>query len=125
MWASEWVGLPHEKMGRGPAAYDCLGLFLALHRARFGRIIPDPGCTMEQATRERTAEALRPLWDRVEPREVAEGDALLFRVRGHILHVGYALDRRDMLHSEHGSLIERWDSTRWRGRLEGCYRYAD
>lgn len=122
MWTRDWIGLPHAPLGRGPA-YDCLGLFLALHKARFGRDLPDPRCTMLQAARERTADQMRPLFRAVA--EAQEGDALLFRVGGRLLHVGYALDGRDMLHMHHpedGSLIECWTGTRWRGRLEGIYR---
>lgn len=125
-WASEWVGIPHAKLGRGPDSFDCLGLFLALQKARFGRVLPDPRCTMLQAAREKTADQMRPLFRRVEKAE--EGDALLFRVKGQLLHVGYALDGRDMIHtgSDTGdSRIERWNGTIWLGRLEGIYRFAD
>lgn len=122
MWADKWVGLPHAPLGRGPA-YDCLGLFLALQRERFGRELPDPACTMLQAARDKTADQMRPLFQRVA--SAKEGDALLFRVRGQALHVGYALGGRDMLHMyypEDGSLIECWTGTGWLGRLEGIYR---
>jgi hypothetical protein len=56
-----------------------------------------------------------------------EGDGLLFRMAGGSMHVGYALDNRDMLHLEadaQRSCIETWRSSRWLGKLEGIYRYG-
>lgn len=121
MWTDTWIGRPYVKLGRGPE-FDCLGLFLALQRERFGRVIPDPRCTMLQAARENTADQYRPLFEQVD--YARDGDALLFRVQGRLLHVGFAVGARHMLHIENeaGSVLECWDSTRWRSRLEGIYR---
>lgn len=122
MFPSDWVGLPYARLGRGPG-FDCLGLFLALQRERHGRAIPDPLCTPLTAVRDGAIDTMRPLFRRVDrPRE---GDALLFHVRGAVLHVGYALDARDMLHvqTDPGSVIERWTAARWASRLEGVYRW--
>ncbi|ANT39921.1 tail assembly protein, putative [Rhodovulum sp. P5] len=121
----DWVGLPYAEGARGPEAYDCLGLFLALQRVRMGRLLPDPGCSIPGAVRHDVVDGLRPQWRRVEAAAVAEGDALLFRHRGRVLHVGYALDTRDMLHTDGqfgASTIERWSSSLWLPKLEGCYR---
>lgn len=122
MWTNAWIGRPYTKLGRGPEAFDCLGLFLTLHRERFGRELPDPRCTMLQAARERTADQFRPLFERVDTPQ--DGDALLFRVTGQLLHVGFAVGPQHMLHieNESGSCLERWQTTRWQGRLEGIYR---
>ena len=124
MWSDDWIGLPYAERGRGPDAYDCLGLFLALHRARFDRILPDPACTIEQAIREQTVETYRPHYARVE--RAREGDALLFRMTGRPLHMGYALNDQDMLHTlddaGHCSRIERFRGASWLGKLEGIYR---
>lgn len=123
MWVNDWIGLRYQELGRGPH-YDCLGLYLALFRHRFGLSLPDPSCTMIEAVRRQVADGLRPQFRRVGAAK--EGDALLFRIKGHLLHVGFALDRRDMLHIEHdttGSLLEIWDRQPWRGRLEGIYRF--
>lgn len=121
-WVNDWVGLSYAKQGRGPDAYDCLGLFLALQAARFGRVLPDPRCTMAEAVRQGVADGLKPLFQPVGCPQ--DGDALLFRVGGRLLHVGFAVGPRHMLHIENeaGSVLECWDSTRWRERLEGVYR---
>lgn len=119
MWTNDWIGLPYAKQGRGPDAYDCPGLFLALQADRFGRVLPDPRCTMAEAVRQRTVDSYRPLFERVERPQ--DGDALLFRVGDRLLHVGFAVGPRHMLHIENeaGSVLECWDSTRWRARLAG------
>ncbi|MEN9059995.1 hypothetical protein [Ponticoccus litoralis] len=79
MWTDDWIGLPYAERGRGPEAFDCLGLWLALQRARFGREIPDPDCTMQAALKRSVVDGLRPQFDRVDAAE--EGDALLFLSR--------------------------------------------
>lgn len=124
MWSDEWIGLPYRQLGRGPEEFDCLGLFLALQRARHGRDLFDPLCTMTAAARMRLADQVRPQWRRVA--RPVEGAALLFRVKGMELHVGYALGGRLMLHAsgEVGeSVIEDFRSSNWGTRLEGIYVY--
>lgn len=126
MWTDAWVGLPYAELGRGPEAYDCLGLYLAVYAARFGVTIPDPAITrLGSARQDRAWRTIDGLGARVD--QAQEGDALLFLMGGRSLHIGYALNRRDMLHLESDqamSCIETWRSTRWQGRLKGIYRYA-
>lgn len=38
---NRYVGLPYQAGGRGPGAFDCWGLLLAVQRAHFGRALPD------------------------------------------------------------------------------------
>lgn len=123
-WSDHWIGLPYEELGRGPEAFDCLGLFLALQRARFGRVIADPNCSVSEAVRRGVVDTYRRDVDRVS--RAQEGDALLFLSAGRPLHLGYALDDQDMLHIDRiaGSRIERWRGGRWLGKLEGIYRFA-
>ena len=117
-WTHPWIGLGYEKDGRGPK-YDCLGLFIALHLARFNRVIPDPETTKAHIARP----ILAPHFSQVE--DVQEGDALLF-LAGGFLHVGFALDEVDMLHVHKdaaGSVVESYTGTIWAKRLKGTYRY--
>ena len=126
MWTDVWIGLPYAELGRGPREFDCLGLFLALQGDRHGRTLFDPRCTMGLAARRDIVESQRSGW---RPVEIAsEGDALVFRVRGHLLHIGYAVNKRLMLHTsqETGeSVLEDFLSIAWGGRLEGIYRYVE
>ena len=126
-WAEGYVGCAYEPLGRGPRTFDCLGLFLALQRKRHGRRLPDPGVTMTEAVRENTAQSYREMFREIDRTDVEEGDALLFRHRGHALHVGYALNGRDMLHASmdsFGVAIDRWTASLWLSKLVGAYRYA-
>jgi len=119
-----WIGLPYAELGRGPEAYDCLGLFLAVQKALKGRVLPDPACTMAEAVRRRVVEGQTD-WRRIDRDEVSDGDALLFRMAGRPLHIAYALDGRDMLHTDSAlgaSAIDRWRSVAWASKLVGAYR---
>jgi len=123
-WLIPWLALPYQERGRGPA-YDCLGLFLALQRARKHLILPDPACTVAEAIRKRVVDSHRPTWRRVETPQ--EGDALLFRTGGRVTHVAYAVSAKDMLHTSSAlrqSTVDRIDGLVWKPRLEGAYRYT-
>ena len=124
MWTDDWIGIPYAERGRGPESYDCLGLFLALQRARCGRALFDPLCSMQAAALTRAAERAKPAWQAVA--QAREGSALLFKVRGLALHVGFALDQVRMLHVSQAtgeSVIEDFRSASWGERLEGIYDY--
>lgn len=103
---------------------DCLGLFIMANRQRLGVQIPDPLCSLPQAIREGQADRNRWLYDEVQ--SAIEGDAILMRARGHPVHVGYCIDQRFMLHTEDeaGSVVERWDCSKFGQRVLGVYRYA-
>lgn len=120
-WAEGWIGLPYAPLGRGPGAYDCLGLFLAVQRAEFGLELSyglvAQGPAELAAHRRYIAD-----WVRVE--QACPGDAVLMR-RGRGWHIGCALDDRRMLHAvDPGSVIEPFRSRKWGKRLEGIYRHA-
>lgn len=89
-----------------------------------GRALPDPACSIAQAVRRDIFEENRDGWTPVA--DVQEGDALFFRVRGHPVHLGYAVDARSMLHTETagiGSALEPFQSMRWKNRFLGAFRY--
>ena len=123
MWTDRWVGLPFRHGGRGPEAFDCLGLFLALMRERLGLVLPDPQVPLATDTH---APELAGLVDcgRIAAEPYREGDAALFRAADG-LHVGFILNDRDMLHMEYGqigSCIAPWRHGKWSGRLIEVYR---
>lgn len=124
MWTDDWIGIPYLKLGRSQEGYDCLGLFAALQKERHGRAIFDPLCTAPEAAQMRLAAQVRPFWRKVNAPK--EGCAVLFKVRGLALHVGYALDSRRMLHTGQDtgeSVIEDIGGSYWGERLEGIYEY--
>ncbi len=125
MWTDDWVGLPYRELGRGPESYDCLGLFVALQRARHGRTVFDPMCTVQTAMRKGFAAHEKPNWRRVNVGH--PGCAILFKVRGLELHIAYGLDDQRMLHTGQDtgeSLIETYRTAGWGDRMEGIYAYA-
>ena len=40
-WATHYIGRPWHAGARGPEAFDCWGLFLAIQRGHFGRDLPE------------------------------------------------------------------------------------
>lgn len=126
MWTDQFVGIPYRKGGRDMDGVDCLGLFLLLHRVRFGRMIHDPACGTAEAISQRVAEAERERYEQVTG-PVQEGDAILMRLSGHPIHVGYCVDETYMIHAfdEAGSQLERWNASKWANRVTGVYRHRD
>lgn len=122
-WANEFVGLPFAERGRGPEAFDCLGLLIEVQRRVFGRTIADPACTFAGGLRPENRAVLE--GQVVEVTDPKAGDALLFREAGRALHVGIVVDHRSMLHSYHAAAtIESWTGPIWAPKLAGMYRFV-
>ena len=120
-WADDFVGLPYENEGRGPEAFDCLGLLIAVNRDVFGKEIEDPGFSMAQALRPSNRKKLEHQFERAET--PTEGDALLFNLGRRALHVGVYINENLMLHSHFDlSTVERWSGPNWFCRFVGAYR---
>lgn len=126
-WAERWLGRPYLALGRGPVAYDCLGLFLAVQAAEFGRVL-DYGLVPLGPAETEAAAQRAPEWRRVACAQA--GDLVLMK-RGAGWHVGVALDNRMMLHAtEPASAIEPFRAGKWGKRLvgdgpQGVYRFDD
>ena len=52
-------------------------------------------------------------------------DIVVFKINGYLWHAGIVLGDRRMLHTQRGcnSVIEKYNSHRWRNRLHGFYRH--
>lgn len=127
-WATEYIGLPWVAGGRGPTQFDCWGLFLAIQRERFGRVLPeipldaDDLALLARAFRDHPE---RRRWERVAL--PAEGDAVLLRRSRHPVHVGVwlAADGGGVLHCVKGAgvVFQRLPELELHGwRIEGYYR---
>lgn len=125
-WTTPWLGKRYVREGRGPEAYDCLGFFMAVQRAEFGRAV-DYGLVAE-GPEEVVARQVH-FADGEDWQEISEarlGCALLFR-RGRGFHIGVALDDQRVLHcanEQQGSVIEPFRTRKWGGRLDGIYEWA-
>lgn len=117
-----FVGTPYRDGGRGPDAYDCLGLFLAVQRECFGRDLPDPAVLPWDTGHDDAHHLLRN--EAQEVTRIQAGDALLYRMTHDYLHVATAISARDMIHTSKGvgCTIEPISAPRWRARFIGAYR---
>jgi len=121
MWTDKWIGLPYRVLGRGPDAYDCLGLMMAVQAEQFGVHLDYGLVNIGQEECDAKARYL-PAWARVD--EPREGDVVLMR-RGRGWHVGIALDGEWMLHADApASSITNYRRSMWGRRLEGIYRHV-
>lgn len=120
----DYIGLPFESGGRGPA-YDCYGLLRLVYAERLGIELPAHTGYAETTTPE-TAEMIQAglvSWVPVESPE--PWDAVLFVVRGAPNHIGLVVSPGFMLHTATGrdAAIESYQRPYWRSRIEGFYRW--
>lgn len=119
-WAEAWIGKAYAPLGRGPVAYDCLGLFIEVQARQFGRVL-DYG--LVRVGEDELDACARHIGEWRPVKVAVAGDAVLMR-RGRGWHLGVALDDRLMLHAhEPQSVIEDFRASRWGARLDGVYRY--
>ena len=110
------LGKPFKQDARGPEAYDCLGLVLAvLHR--LGTPVPD-----WNSSEHILALALEQ-WQPVTTPQA--GDLILLRSTHPRWHVGLMIDADQMIHAHDyaGVVIERISCFPWQNRVEGFYRW--
>lgn len=121
----DYSGIPYLRRGRDRQGLDCWGLVRLWYRDELGLALPsfadlDDG---EAATAQELAARAREQWRQVETPEA--GDVIL--LRGDPLHVGVVLAPGLMLHTTRklgASAVERYDTGRWRHRVQGFFRYA-
>ena len=111
------LGKPFADGGRGPDAYDCVGLLLEVQR-RMGRSLPAWG---SHARNLPGALARWELTDDPQP-----GDGILIRSSDPAWHIGIVCGDNHMLHAnpDAGQVVrERYNSFPWQNRIEGFYRW--
>lgn len=130
-WAARYVGIPYRPGGRDLSGIDCWGLFALIWEREFGRALPSydgplwsPGATAEEVAR--SAEDYASRFDPVPAGEERCGDGILFRMRGHPLHLALVVTPGWMLHVDGSteSCIESYRSFRWAKRVLDFYRFA-
>lgn len=125
------IGLPWVAGARGPDAYDCWGLFLAVQRQHFGRDLPEipvDALNLRAVLDAFTAHPERQRWQPVSAAE--EGDAVLMRQARYPVHIGVWLDidGGGVLHAvRHAGVVFQTlaalNAHGW--RIEGHYRFKD
>ena len=129
-WANQYIGLPWLAGARGPDAYDCWGLFLAVQRCHFARDLPEIPVNADELRLVLSAfrdHPERQRWQKVEC--VKTGDAVLLRQSRHPVHVGVWLDvdGGGVLHAvkDAGVVYQKLPELLLHGwRIEGFYRFA-
>lgn len=114
---SDLVGKPFVNDGRGPDAYDCVGLLLEMQR-RLGHVGADYASDVGAVSAIAEAD-----WERVG---VAQpGDAILLRSSDPKWHVAVVIGPGRMIHSHPaaGVCLQRFDITFWKRCVEGFYRW--
>lgn len=127
-WCGAFVGLPFVDHGRDRAGVDCWGLAKLALEEHFGiGGLPDFTSQYRHARDRALHEVFAceiERWQRVEI--PAPGDVVVLRYAGRPMHVGLVVAPGLMLTVDRGtaSCVERLDSHRWLGRIEGYYRHA-
>ena len=115
------IGVPFAYGGRGPKKLDCYGLVMEMHR-RKGVSLPDFGFADDQALIQSMMGATMPQWREIEARE---GAVVLIRVGRYAAHVGYMIDKSQMLHTwENSGGVSVVRADRWKQRIVGFYEYV-
>lgn len=127
-WAKQYIGKEFRDNARGPDAYDCWGLMLAVLREQYHIDAPqlsDEYIGVDDARIPDVVNAQRAsgLWHEVDA--PLPGDVVLMRIMGREQHVGVVVSHSEMLTIERGTLscIERYNSLRWKGRVSGFFRF--
>lgn len=121
---SEYIGLPFEPGGRGPA-YDCYGLIRLVYAERLGIELP-PHCGYSEVMTDTTADMIAAGTADWQPTDSpAPWDAVLFNVDGKANHIGLVIGPGMMLHAAPGkdAAIENYLRPYWSARIEGHYTW--
>lgn len=131
-WTADYVGRPYHPGGKGPLAYSCWGLTVALMRDRFSVTLPDvpePLAPDVQAAA-LTDGARGPDWRRLDPQGlVRPGDVVLMRrpVAGRWwpAHVGVIVGPSWLLHAVEGAGVVAQPMAAIARRIVGIWRHRD
>ena len=120
---SDFIGIPYGF--RDEPGLDCYQLVIQVLKGVYGKDVPD--YNFEGTWREADKGFLEHKGDFVKVKTPEPGDVVLLRVGYRPIHCGVVVSRTTMLHSLRGSnsCVEKFNSTKWRNRIEGFYRWAN
>jgi len=128
-WWREYVGIPFKEKGRDLAGFDCWGLVCHVYHHKRGIILPDYLQHYEKTDDREAlgiliAEQSKTVWKQVEGKP-APFDVIIGRMRGVPMHVMLVTKAGYMLHCVRGigTVLERYDTVKWRSSIEGIVRY--
>ena len=129
MWYNKYVGIPYKDNGRDEQGLDCWGLVRLVYKKEYDIDLPsfdqqyfgarDVDITTELIAQNK--ENWQPTADRII------GSVVLLRILNRETHVGIYVGNNKFLHARegHASVIESLDSSMWKHRLVGFFKYAE
>lgn len=129
MWHNKYVGIPYKDNGRDLNGVDCWGLARYVYNKEFNISLPSFSFNYDGGDRERIEELIaqyREGWEEIT-QDYKSGDLVLFRMMGYESHVGIITEYPYFLHAREkaDSSIERLDTTQWKNRVIGVFRYSE
>lgn len=121
----KYVGIPYEVNGRDMQSADCWGIVHLIYKNELG--IDLPSFAEDGIDANRTQELIAQYKEGWEPSaNIQAGDVVIFRILGIEAHIGLAIDSERFIHARIGcnSAIERFDSSKWKTRFVGSYKYS-
>ena len=126
-FAKKAISVPFKPHGRSWDAWDCWGLGYMYYKEVKGILLPTynkdyKSVKDRELLQQLFSEGIAQSWEAVEKAEPLDG--IMYFSSGRTCHVGWAIDSKMMLHTEHGTgtTFERIDSLI--RRVEGIYRYG-
>jgi cell wall-associated NlpC family hydrolase len=118
---AEFVGIPYGF--RDEPGLDCYQLVVRVLNDVFGKQVPD--YTFKGTWQEADQGFTEHKGDFEEVSSPQPGDVVLLRIGHRPIHCGIIVGSTTMLHSLRGSnsCIERFNTSKWRSRIEGFYRW--
>lgn len=123
---NKYINIPFESHGRTFQGCDCYGLVRLFLNNELGKNLPDFEDYINPKDREQIQNLIiknKPLISAKQIDTPEEGCIAVFNIRHHPTHLGVYIGNNYILHTMQGSnsLLEKIDSPRLRGRLEGFY----
>jgi cell wall-associated NlpC family hydrolase len=125
--SSKYIMIPYKNKGRSFDGCDCWGLIYLIYLNEFGINLPLLSEKYSDASEgKQIADTIRknkPLINNIQKETPDYGDVVVFNIKGYTSHVGIYIGRNKVLHilKNINSGIERLDSFRLKGRVEGYY----
>lgn len=128
-----YSGVPFVEKGRDLNGFDCWGLVAYVGNKHFNRNYPSNIDKYESPFDYEELEGVvrrdidSGTWEEIPKGKEVPGDVVLLRMRGRPIHVGIVVSDGLMLHTERGIgvVLERYNSSTWKNRLLGFWRYND
>lgn len=125
MQVNDLMSARYELGGRGPTAYDCMGLFIELCKRR-GIILTQTSPEKEADRQIAIFDEAQANWTKIDQPE--PGCAVAIRIGPWVSHLGMVMDDINFfIHADDGPgvAIERLDTPKWSKRIAGFYRYGN